>query len=804
MGNKQTLLACTFGWGKTCRLYRDSIEIAGKSYSLDDLTYIHPTYRTLFGVASARLELCFGLRRLILRGIADQDAARQMVSHMQPFAEHIGPDTLAHRLRSRSARSRELARIQAKTWERTQKIPALANESCPCASEISAPPAVPASEQGEMPSPVEPVLAAEPTDAFDDFLDLAEQPTSHISATLLPSSERPSVEVVTQDDAGPQSEQPSDAKDDLPAEEARSETVVEAPGIAAEPPTDGMVGAFFSTRPTTPMPLPTTGKPPQAGENREISSAPVPAKVTLSGSMAAVLRAAEQRPRPLYKKPSARLSRFEPPLRPMQLVNPLLSLEQPLVRAFDGHVARKKPLLPLDQAAQNTARPQKEMQGVSKKVSTVRRASVQVQEPSVLPIIHVPVRLQAGECAHYSIGAALCSDRLVGSARVSSPPLDRGLLILTNRRIFYLGKRCQLILAYTHLWSVSLLHTAVALHIEGQVRRILLDVEHPEEWAGRIELLARIARRSPQPAPMFVLPGVRPASILPITVKRAALTLANRQVNAIPASVRKASEFATIELPPRVDRSIVETTTVEFAPETNQGMVEATTVVFGRRASQNVVEATTITFDVHAVQNIVEAATIDLSSERPRDVSDAPTMHLQLRNERCIEEMETREFVLPSEQKTLEIAMHSSERECQDYPPRPGSSSALEESDTQILSPGEGGEGVIQTPVVRGKPSIVDEDEEQTDVVAVARAGDAILRKIDDSLARALPGRNDGMDEEDRTVPMRRRRGVPPGTYSLRPGMERSVSESARIKRNAVRSRLLSRTRYLQERRENA
>src|SRR5215472_3135224 len=82
MSNKAVLLNCTFGWGKTCRLYEDSIEIAGTPYKLCDLTSIHPTYRNILGIPSARVELSFGLRRLVLRGIADLETARRMVSHL--------------------------------------------------------------------------------------------------------------------------------------------------------------------------------------------------------------------------------------------------------------------------------------------------------------------------------------------------------------------------------------------------------------------------------------------------------------------------------------------------------------------------------------------------------------------------------------------------------------------------------------------------------------------------------------------------------------------------------------------------
>src|SRR5258707_469890 len=123
--NEQALLNCTFGWGKTCRLYCESIEIESTSYDLKDLTSIHPSFRVVFGVPSARLELSFGLNRLVLRGIADLDSARLIVSHLQPYCATT-QHAAAHK-HSRSSRSRSLARAQAKAWERTNKLPVVLN-----------------------------------------------------------------------------------------------------------------------------------------------------------------------------------------------------------------------------------------------------------------------------------------------------------------------------------------------------------------------------------------------------------------------------------------------------------------------------------------------------------------------------------------------------------------------------------------------------------------------------------------------------------------------------------------------------
>ncbi|HEY1353192.1 MAG TPA: hypothetical protein VGF67_26565 [Ktedonobacteraceae bacterium] len=340
--DKQALLDCTFGWGKTCRLYADSLEIAGKTYHLQELTVLRPTYRSILGVPSARIELCFGRQRLVLRGIGDQETARLLVAHLQMYCV---PESRAARVRLRAGRARMAAREQARAWERSTKHPTFLDS---CAATNSAEQAAP--ETGE--ACASDAFAADPLSA-EDVVSLA-RGLSAVSSELV--------------------------CDPLLAVRA-----------------DG-------------WPLAHT--------------------------------------RPLHTP------RFQPPLRSVHLVPP-------------------------DQKVQDTC---------SLPVPTVRSG--------ILPVIRVPVRLQPGECAHYSIGAALCSDRISGSDRAPYPPLDHGLLILTNRRIFYIGKRSQLILAYTHLWYVSLLHNAIALHIEQQFRRIIIELEHPQEWAGRIEQLSCLARRT--------------------------------------------------------------------------------------------------------------------------------------------------------------------------------------------------------------------------------------------------------------------------------------------------------------------
>ncbi|HET8842730.1 MAG TPA: hypothetical protein VFN35_14805, partial [Ktedonobacteraceae bacterium] len=126
MSKQKVLLDCTFSWGKICRVYENFIEVAGKSYNLENLTSIHPTYRKMFGVSSARLDLSFGPRRLTLRGIADHDVARQIVSHLLTYCPEWSTAKGPH---ARPIRGRDLVRAQARAWERTNKLPAMPKSS---------------------------------------------------------------------------------------------------------------------------------------------------------------------------------------------------------------------------------------------------------------------------------------------------------------------------------------------------------------------------------------------------------------------------------------------------------------------------------------------------------------------------------------------------------------------------------------------------------------------------------------------------------------------------------------------------
>lgn len=728
MSSKQALLKCRFSWRKTCLLYHDSIEISGKSYNLHDLTYIHPTYRTLFGIPSARLELCFGLHRLTLRGIPDREIVRQMVAHLLPYAKQADPDPLSRRGQSHSNRTREAVRAQAKAWERTSKIPAIPNSS-----EQVAPIDTATAPEGEEKENETAAVAPLPsfTDsahAFDDFLDLSEQPTSHIPASLLPISRPPiSQKLVASLSLSEQPVSPLPlASSPLPEQPGSQKPATTPPEIEQadfRSPTGSLDDLEEPILPSSSdaLPLPEHAPLQGSGDLPPVSEPPhEPMPDQMQCSSVSLASPTEIEIVPTSREPSSRagarhpsrplhIPRLQPPLRAIQLVQP------------------------------------------EKKMLEACSMPVPAFKSSVLPIIHVPVRLQPGECAHYSIGAALCSDRLAGSERAPYPPLDHGLLILTNQRIFYLGKRSQLILAYTHLWYVSLLYNAIALHIEGQFRRIIMEVEHPEEWASRIEQLAFIARRakahSAQPATTFVLPGLKPSSVLPVTLKRPVL-------------------------PVPEDREVPPTSTaanaVRHENHVARQIVKASTVEFYRPAPVRIVEATTIECKNDVDPSIVEAATTELISVI---TPSTPQAHPDMSEEIAVPQIEnepTREIAPQTEHQRGQSSSPTSQA-LPDYPETstPGLSNSVEEA-TRLLSSHEKNE--------QASAGIEEVVEAQTSVLHA-------------------PVQGSPQSGDEQTMPLRRRKIAEIITLPLRPrGYQHPADTDMKIRRV---SRTLSRHRLL-------
>jgi hypothetical protein len=111
------------------------------------------------------------------------------------------------------------------------------------------------------------------------------------------------------------------------------------------------------------------------------------------------------------------------------------------------------------------------------------------EEP--LPVIHVPVRLQDGEFACYSVDTTLCGEPIGESIRYTYPAKDHGMLILTNSRMIYMGRKSQIVLDYGRLLHVSRLRGAVAFQATHWYRREIFELRRPLECAMYIEAILK-------------------------------------------------------------------------------------------------------------------------------------------------------------------------------------------------------------------------------------------------------------------------------------------------------------------------
>src|SRR5690348_9456250 len=87
----EPLVECTYGWGRVLRLYQDYVDVNGTAFALTDLVQIHSVYHSIMGIASARLELHFKRRKVILRGISAIDAAHKMVEYLSSQLADVDP-----------------------------------------------------------------------------------------------------------------------------------------------------------------------------------------------------------------------------------------------------------------------------------------------------------------------------------------------------------------------------------------------------------------------------------------------------------------------------------------------------------------------------------------------------------------------------------------------------------------------------------------------------------------------------------------------------------------------------------------
>jgi hypothetical protein len=116
-------------------------------------------------------------------------------------------------------------------------------------------------------------------------------------------------------------------------------------------------------------------------------------------------------------------------------------------------------------------------------------------QANTMPVVTVPLLLARGEGAHFSTPATLCGERIQETWRSTYPAQDHGLLILTNRRIIYIGRKSQLVLDYTRLLHVSRLRGAVAFEAEHWQKRVIFAVPRPDECAACVETITRALKQ---------------------------------------------------------------------------------------------------------------------------------------------------------------------------------------------------------------------------------------------------------------------------------------------------------------------
>ena len=116
-----------------------------------------------------------------------------------------------------------------------------------------------------------------------------------------------------------------------------------------------------------------------------------------------------------------------------------------------------------------------------------------------LPEICVPIYLLPGEHAHYSTDATLCGEPSTSALRNTYPAKEHGTLILTNKRLVYLGRKSQIVLDYGRLSHVSRLRGAIAFQAEHWYKREILEVPRSLECTMFLDhILERFHQEQPR------------------------------------------------------------------------------------------------------------------------------------------------------------------------------------------------------------------------------------------------------------------------------------------------------------------
>jgi hypothetical protein len=118
-------------------------------------------------------------------------------------------------------------------------------------------------------------------------------------------------------------------------------------------------------------------------------------------------------------------------------------------------------------------------------------------QSATLPQVYVPTHLLADECAHYYTNATVCEEPLPGTKQPVYRVKDQGMLILTDRRMIYIGRRRQFVLDYRRLLHVSRLQGAIAIMSENWAQRELFEMRFPLECTMYLDAILLRYRKEP-------------------------------------------------------------------------------------------------------------------------------------------------------------------------------------------------------------------------------------------------------------------------------------------------------------------
>ncbi len=120
-------------------------------------------------------------------------------------------------------------------------------------------------------------------------------------------------------------------------------------------------------------------------------------------------------------------------------------------------------------------------------------------EADTLPSVAVPLRLLPQEIAHYCIDATLASEAPVAlqsqQAHITYTAMDHGRLILTSKRVIYIGRTGQIILDYARLTNVSRLRNAIVFSADHWSKRHVFEMSRPLECALYLDKVLRQFQR---------------------------------------------------------------------------------------------------------------------------------------------------------------------------------------------------------------------------------------------------------------------------------------------------------------------